>query len=510
MQVDRLAVELRQRNGFESLDRGFALYRAWDGALIRAWAATYIPTALVLSLLLWRHPTVVLLVVWWLKPLFDRVLLHVYAQAMFGAAPTTREVLRELPRLVRHTSLLAALTTFRLSMARSLFLPVWQLEGQRGRAARERRRVLGARTYGYGAWLTFVCVNVGYIWFIGMFLVVRMLLPDDAMPEFSLWDALAPNRDSLWLAHVANVAAFCIDTVIEPYFVGAGFSLYLNRRSELEAWDLEVEFRRMAQRHGGGRAPVAATAALAALVACLALVPAKPANAAEATAAQDATSTPFARGAVMRELKAVLDDPVFGEKKTESRWVPRAKDDAKTPAWLRALRDFMKRVAQAIGEVGRVVIWAVGGVLLALAIHLAIKHRERWRKNVGPRVVPQSMFGLDVRPASLPRDVAAAAHAQLAAGDTRGALSLLYRGALSALIHAGGVDFKSGDTEGECWRRAAPVLSPAGSAYFRALLDAWVVTAYGHRPPSAAELVALCERWPAHFRGDALDAAATS
>jgi hypothetical protein len=28
---------------------------------------------------------------------------------------------------------------------------------------------------------------------------------------------------------------------------------------------------------------------------------------------------------------------------------------------MRALRDFMKRVAQAIGEVGRVAIWVVGG-----------------------------------------------------------------------------------------------------------------------------------------------------
>jgi hypothetical protein len=512
MQVDRLAVELRQRNGFESLDLGFAMYRAWDRALFRAWAATYVPTAVVLSLVLWQHPTIVLFVVWWLKPLFDRVLLYVYSQAMFGAAPTTREVLREVPNLVRHTRLLAALTTFRLSMARSLFLPVWQLEGQRGPAARERRRVLGARTYGYAAWLTFVCVNVGYIWGLGMFLIARMLMPDDAMPQFSFLDVFTPNRDSLWLGHAANFAAFCVETVIEPYFVGAGFSLYLNRRSELEGWDLEVEFRRMAQRHAGARAPIAATAALAALVACLALVPADPCTAAEPTRAAGAPSTPstpFAPGAVKRELKAVMDDPVFGEKKTESRWVPRAKDDAKTPAWWRALRDFMKRVAQVIDEAGRVVIWAAGGVLLALAIYLVIKHRERWRKRSAARVVPQSIFGLDVRPVSLPDDVAADARARLAAGDTRGALSLLYRGALSTLIHAGGVDFKSGDTESECWRRAAPVLSPAGGAYFRALLDAWLLTAYAHRPPTAADLVALCERWPAHFRGDALDAAAT-
>ena len=68
--------------------------------------------------------------------------------------------------------------------------------------------------------------------------------------------------------------------------------------------------------------------------------------------------------------------------------------------------------------------------------------------------------------------------------------------------HAGGVDFRSGDTENECWRRAAPVLSTDGGTYFRSLLDAWLVTAYAHRPPPVADLVDLCDRWPAHFRGE--------
>jgi hypothetical protein len=31
---------------------------------------------------------------------------------------------------------------------------------------------------------------------------------------------------------------------LEPFYVGAGFAMYLNRRAELEAWDIEQEFRR--------------------------------------------------------------------------------------------------------------------------------------------------------------------------------------------------------------------------------------------------------------------------
>ena len=40
------------------------------------------------------------------------------------------------------------------------------------------------------------------------------------------------------LAYAVSVA------VVEPFYVAAGFGLYLNRRVELEAWDLEQEFRR--------------------------------------------------------------------------------------------------------------------------------------------------------------------------------------------------------------------------------------------------------------------------
>ena len=32
---------------------------------------------------------------------------------------------------------------------------------------------------------------------------------------------------------------------LEPFYVAAGFSMYLNRRAELEGWDIEQEFRRV-------------------------------------------------------------------------------------------------------------------------------------------------------------------------------------------------------------------------------------------------------------------------
>jgi hypothetical protein len=44
---------------------------------------------------------------------------------------------------------------------------------------------------------------------------------------------------------VAFPIAYAIAVLfLEPFYVAAGFAMYLNRRAELEAWDIEQEFRR--------------------------------------------------------------------------------------------------------------------------------------------------------------------------------------------------------------------------------------------------------------------------
>jgi hypothetical protein len=46
------------------------------------------------------------------------------------------------------------------------------------------------------------------------------------------------------LAFAAPVAYAVAVLFLEPFYVAAGFAMYLNRRAELEAWDIEQEFRR--------------------------------------------------------------------------------------------------------------------------------------------------------------------------------------------------------------------------------------------------------------------------
>ena len=50
--------------------------------------------------------------------------------------------------------------------------------------------------------------------------------------------------------------------LLEPFYVAAGFGLYLNRRTLLEGWDIEVALRRIAERHAAAAVIAAAVALL--------------------------------------------------------------------------------------------------------------------------------------------------------------------------------------------------------------------------------------------------------
>jgi hypothetical protein len=514
MQLERLSVELRRRNSWETLDLGLAMLQIWRVPVLRAWCITYWPFALLVGAFTWTEPWLGALIVWWSKPLFDRVLLHVYSNAVFGGLPSVKDVWRALPRLLRNTRLIAGLTFYRLSAARSFFLPVWQLEGQRGKAAAARRRTLGRRGYGCAAWLTFVCANLVGVLVISGVILVLVMLPVGSGESLSLSDFFTPSSESPALSRCLNLLTFAADTLVEPYFVAAGFSLYLNRRSELEGWDIEVAFRQMDRNRSAGPALVARALCVASVVIGVALASLSfPVSGAENTDVATPASTSseqeapkvnvYPAGEIKRRLATVLDDPVFGRKETQWRWVYRQKaDDSESPAWWRALMKWLERFSEDAARVVRVLVWISGATLLAVAIYLIVRHRERWWRQRSRHQPPEMLFGLDVRRESLPEDVRAAA-SELLARDPVAALSLLYRGALSALIHTGGVEFRPGDTERECWQRARSAMSDVGLGYFRRLLDAWLWAAYGRRLPPQRELDHLCEAWPQYFGGAA-------
>ena len=489
MQIERIAIRLRRRTPQEAIDLGGAMLRAWAPAVLRVWCATYVPFALLLLAIFWNHQSIAVFLLWWLKPLFDRILLFVYSRSLFHGKFSVREVFAALPGLVRHTGLLSGLTLRRLSLARSFLLPVWQLERLRGREARQRFKLLSRRNGGSAVWLTVLCANFASVLCLALMIVVELFRPQEGpgMQDFFEWfaDDQSPLRD-----FSSSLLFLLAETLVEPLYVASGFALYLNRRSDLEGWDIELAFRRLTARLAG-----AASVLLLAVGLCLGL----PGDVAQAAEVAPATTVASPQ---KQAIEKVLADPVFGKKTKEMKWRSRETPPEERPAaeergWLTALFRFF----DFLGGVLEGLAWIIGGLLAVAFIYLLVVHRERWWPGERGRAAPpEFLFGLDVRPESLPADPAAAARAALARGEVELALSLLYRGALVALIHSTDIEFRLGDTEGDCRRRVAGRVEAAASGYFGQLVDAWKSTAYAHQPPAAGELDALCGGWETHFR----------
>lgn len=154
------------------------------------------------------------------------------------------------------------------------------------------------------------------------------------------------------------------------------------------------------------------------------------------------------------------------------------------------LRDFVKAVAEG----ARWLIWGLGALALAwLVIRL-----HRWMQvraggaRPGKAPLPSHVGSLDIRPESLPDDIGNAAAALWQRGQHRPALSLLYRGALSRLVHVHEVPVRAASTEGECMLLSAARLAPDSQAFFVRLVGAWQLGAYGGRLPSTAQVLAVC------------------
>jgi hypothetical protein len=482
VQIDKVAAVIRPRTPWEAVDLGFAMLARWRREVYTAWAFTVLPVCLVVLLTLREHIMWALLVIWWLKPLFDRVPLFVVSRALFGAPPDLRTVIRELPRLWRR-NLFGALLLYRLSPRRCLTMPVTELEGLRGARASKRAAVLAnPDTNRTASGLTLLCINFELILQGGALLVAWVLLPAGVGPDLQvLVDDLSIARFSAAMQFAFGVAYVVAMSCIEPAYVAGGFALYINRRTFLEGWDVELAFRRLARRVSPPSA--GAGAALVLLAVGIALGGAQPA------AAQDG-----AKPDPEVVVQEVLADEEFGSTTTITTWVSDSDGAGVSSLNLFGL----------LAAVLEAVVWIAVVLLVAWLIYRIVVGASGLASSRHERAPPPTTaFGLDIRPESLPDDVAGQAWALWRAGQPVGALSLLYRGSIARLVERDGLVIEESDTEHDCLRRVQGMPDRAKLGYFRSLTDTWQLTAYGRRQPPESSVRELCDAWPLHFGGAA-------
>jgi hypothetical protein len=240
MQVDAFAIRLRPRSNVEAADLGTRLCQA----AARSVYGSYIPVAAVviaLSLACFLiSPWLPGLALWLSKPWLDHTIVFALSRAAFGQQTTARDVWQS-QRQVWWSQLAITWTLRRLSPWRSFTQPVYQLEGLKGAQLRKRLTQIRAGRTSAAAGMMSVFATVELALSIGLLSLLVWLAP--AGYELKL-DRLLSGTYS----EAADVALFVTYAAailfLEPFYVASGFTLYLDRRAQLEAWDIEQEFRR--------------------------------------------------------------------------------------------------------------------------------------------------------------------------------------------------------------------------------------------------------------------------
>jgi hypothetical protein len=301
---------------------------------------------------------------------------------------------------------------------------------------------------------------------------------------------MALGDEQHWLSWLSDLFWVLSLSLFAPFYVAGGFALYVTRRSQLEAWDLELAFRRMQPRFKGKKEG-ANRALLASLFAGALLLPLVPTS--QAAAVPD-------REESQKIISEVLEDEVFGTVEERSYW--RAIDEPEelettrsSRGWIRALAEFMEYLAWTAVVIGV-------GMLIFYLSRLLDWLPEGDKKIGSGNGQPSVLFGMPINPESLPEDIPGSIRQLLESGQIRQALGLLYRATLARLVHEGQLRIPDSATEGECRTLVAASRPVPEADYFGRLTNLWVRCAYGHLDPEADQVLTLTDAWQGLYRGD--------
>lgn len=479
----------RPMRGWEAIDWGFLLTRRDYFRIVVPWLFLVIPLVIGMGLALPAHPWAVGLLVWWLKPVYDRIGLAVLSRTLFGETPTTSGLLKELPGLLWRSRIIFCLTLARLDIGRSFGLPLIQLEHLPWEPRRKRRQVLSHGLRGAAGWLTFLGYHLEWILVFGTASLLLWFIPtspvdveNETLNDMIQWFFLEESNLQAWIYTVLYVA---VSALFEPFYIGGGFALYLSRRAELEGWDVEQQFRALVARQTSPRRYGAMAACLTAGILALAMI------SPQAAVAQNGEPDPQA------VIEQVLAHEDFGKTETRTTYVPRWDTGADEEQADEPDSDIqLGGVLAAFAQLMELLIWALVIGLIGWLLWYLFKDFQPPRMSEPTAKKGERQVWLADEPVEkgLPADVVRAARAAIAQGNVREALSLLYRGAISHYAHRFDIELRPGATEGD-WQRAIRQAAGAPQPYFDQLTLAWLRTAYAHRPPDNQAANQLCDQW---------------
>jgi hypothetical protein len=237
-------VTLRKKDSREAADAGILLWRENFISFLPFFAIPLWICAFALRLLPGNTQYLSWLILWLLKPLFDRLILHVISIRFFERNAGYKRLLRGLGKSIWR-GLLGDLLWNRFNPLRAAMMPVTVLEthSKSGKEAEKRKELLKNGGLRYCFFLTFWGIALEITLLVGeiLFFIIMADLFAKGFITYSL--------DFFIKAEVFVFAAWCFNyMIIGTLYVCMGFSLYINSRINVEGWDIEIMFRGFAEK----------------------------------------------------------------------------------------------------------------------------------------------------------------------------------------------------------------------------------------------------------------------
>jgi hypothetical protein len=238
-------ISSRKMDSREAADAGLLLWRECFINFLPFFAIPFWICAFTLRILPGNLQYFSWLILWFLKPLFDRPVLHIISVRFFKSNAGIKHFFKGLGKTIWY-GLPGDLLWRRFSPLRAAMMPGRTPEygsKKSGKETVKRKEQLKRSGIGYCFLLTCWGIALEITLLSGeilFFIMITELIGID----YSIF-----NFEFFRKAEVFIFAAWCINyMLIETLYVCMGFSLYINSRIEVEGWDIEIMFRTFATK----------------------------------------------------------------------------------------------------------------------------------------------------------------------------------------------------------------------------------------------------------------------
>jgi len=236
MQLDNIIINTRVRSGWAAIDLGVVLGRRFWLRAVVLYLVVAVPVFCFTRLVSDVHYMLPYVILWWFKPLFERPTLYFMSRELFGERVGFWRTIRNW-REWGLPGLSWILTIRRISIGRGMYAPITLLEKPSHSEYPKRASVLGSKFASESTWLTVIMYHLESFLAVSLLMLLTLFFPDYIELNFTLFNQLHENNGFVDFGSLLMMA------VVAPFYVGAGFMLYISRRVELEGWDIEMCFR---------------------------------------------------------------------------------------------------------------------------------------------------------------------------------------------------------------------------------------------------------------------------